>query len=201
MPVEADAVPNPSLRAAPRWSTQESGTMPQSPPHKPRTSTQRAVVALALVFSAATGCDRHRARATADAGPAHELTVSVPAALRIARGLDTLSVELDPDLLANKAVRVERGRSIGVAYTARVHERGRTRIESTRHGYVPGRGFDVGTLVWRTDKDGLPRAGRKYQVEMQLLLFETDVKPGPHWNPHAGHFHVLLEKTLSQAEE
>jgi hypothetical protein len=160
-----------------------------------------ALLAPGGLVALGAGCDRHKAPSAADAEPGRAEIVQVPAALRIARGLDTLSVEIDPDLLADKTVRVEPGRSIGVAYTARVHERGRPRLESTRRGYVPGRGFDLGTLVWRTGKDGLPRAGEKYQVEMQLVLFETDVRPGPDWNPHAGHFRVLLEKALSQAEE
>ncbi len=159
------------------------------------------VTATALAFACSlTGCDRHHAAST-DAATERAETVQVPAALRIARGLDTLSVELDPDLLAKTTVHVAPGRTVGVAYTARVFERGKTRLESERHGYVPGQGFNLGTLVWRTGKDSLPQSGRKYLVEMKLMLFETDVKPGPHWNPRAGRFHVLLEKTLRQAEE
>lgn len=164
--------------------------------------SQRSITcALALALACAAGCDRHRAAPMGDAEAGRTMVVQVPAALRIARGLDTLSVELDPDLLAKTTVHVDPGRTVGVAYTTRVYERGKKRLQSERHGYVSGRGFDLGTSIWHTATDGLPQRGKKYRVEMELVLFETDVKPGPHWNPHAGHFHVLLERTLRQAEE
>ena len=163
-------------------------------------SSRTLVTALALACSLAA-CDRHHAASTRDGAAGRAEVVDVPAALRIARGLDTLSVELDPDALAKSTVHVEPGRTLGVAYTTRIFEQGRTKLQSERHGYVSGRGFDLGTSVWHTAADGLPQPGQKYLVEMKLVLFETDVKPGPHWNPHAGRFHVLLERTLRQAEE
>ena len=155
-----------------------------------------AFALLALV----TACDRHRA-AGMDAAAAREVVVRVPAALRIARGLDTLSVELDPDARAEMTVKVTPPSTLGVAYTTRVFEAGGTRVVSERHGDVPGPGFDLGTLVWRSDQDGLPQPGRKYVVEMRLVLFETEVAPGPRWNPHKGRFRSLLTRTLRQAEE
>lgn len=159
------------------------------------------LLVLALACCAAAGCDRHAAPALVDAGTSRAVEVRVPGALRVARGLDTLSVELDPEMLVKKSVRAQRKRTVGVAYTARVFERGQTKVQSERRGYVAGRGFDVGVLVWRSDRDLIPRSGKKYLVELHLVLFETDVPPGAHWSPRAGHFHVLLEKTLRQAEE
>lgn len=151
-----------------------------------------------LVVACVAACDRP---SPSRDPTARRVAVDVPAALRIARGLDTLSVELDPDLRADKTVQVAAKRTVGVAYTARVFERGRRHLVSQRRGYVAGRGFDLGKLVWRTDRDGLPRRDHKYLVEMHLVLFETDVPPSPGWHPRAGHFHALLTRTLRQAEE
>lgn len=161
-----------------------------------RASLCGAALALALC---STTCHRHPAPTARDGG--RQLVVQVPAALRIARGLDTLSVQLDPDMLAKRTVRIEPHWSVGVAYTTRVFVRGTKRMVSERHGYVPLRDFDLGRSVWRTGKDGIPQRQSKYLVEMKLVLFETDVPPGPHWNPHAGHFRPLLSRTLQQAEE
>ena len=157
-----------------------------------------ALAGLVVLLALGAGCRR---ASKAEGATGRELSVQVPAALQVARGLDTLSVQLDPDLLARRTVRVEPGWTVGLSYRARVFEQGQTRVESERHGDLPGRGFKLGTLQWRTGRDGLPRPGNKYLVEMKLVLFETDVPPGPHWNPHSGHFKPLFSRTLRQAEE
>ena len=59
----------------------------------------------------------------------------------------------------------------------------------------------MGRSIWSSRDDGLPQVDEKYEAEMKLTLFETDVPPGHEWDPHAGQFKVLLTRTLRQAEE
>jgi hypothetical protein len=70
-----------------------------------------------------------------------------------------------------------------------------------RRGVGSSADFDVGSNTWNTERDGVPESGTKYVIEMQLVLFETDVAPAPTWDPHAGSFKPLWTQTLRQAEE
>ncbi|MEO8878417.1 MAG: hypothetical protein ABI461_22695, partial [Polyangiaceae bacterium] len=78
---------------------------------------------------------------------------------------------------------------------------GVARAASERHGMTSGPDIDVGTSTWSLMQDDIPELDRRYVVEMTLVLFETDVARGHHWDPHAGHFKPLLTRTIRQAEE
>lgn len=126
----------------------------------------------------------------------------VPNALRVARALDSLSVEIDPTAGAETTVRADPGMVLGVESEIRVFGRGRPGGAGPgRHGYASGATFDVGRSIWSTREDGIPQVDEKYEAEMKLVLFETDVPPGHEWDPRAGQFKVLLTRTLRQAEE
>ncbi len=137
-----------------------------------------------------------------DATASGAIAVRVPGALRLARGLDTLSVEIDPAAGADTTVRADPGMVLGVESETRVFPRdGHGTAGAPRRGYTSGTSFDVGQSVWNTRQDGIPQAGTRYAAEMKLVLFETDVPAGHRWEPRAGHFRVLLTRTLRQAEE
>ncbi|MEO7111862.1 MAG: hypothetical protein ABI183_15575 [Polyangiaceae bacterium] len=121
--------------------------------------------------------------------------------MRIARGLDTLSVEIDPASRADTEIAVDPGMVLGVESSTKVLVPGRAQADHERHGFTSGPDIDVGTSTWRTMQDGIPQPDRRYIVEMTLVLFETDVAPDRHWDPHAGHFKALLTRTIRQAEE
>jgi len=156
----------------------------------------RGVLVLALSFA----CRSNASSPAVDATAPHEVTVRVPGALRLARSLDTLSVEIDPSAGAETTVRADPGMVLGVESETRVFGRGHPG-GSGRHGYASGAAFDVGRSIWSSRDDGLPQVDEKYEAEMKLTLFETDVPPGHEWDPHAGQFKVLLTRTLRQAEE
>lgn len=157
----------------------------------------------ALLVGLAAACHRTARRSDVDAAPARSVVVHVPSALRIARGLDILSVEIDPASCADTDVRVEPGMVVGVESSTVVLAPGGAApaAHGERHGLAPGPAFQVGTSTWTLGQDDIPRADRRYVVEMTLTLFETDVAPGPHWEPHAGHFEALLTRTIRQSEE
>ena len=129
------------------------------------------------------------------------IKVRVPAALGIARALDTLSVSVDPSSLADTTVRVDGGMIVGVESETVVFPVGQPRPASGRHGFRSGADFTLGVDTWSASTDGIPVPGTKYVAEMRLVLFETDVPPQPRWNPHAGRFEALWTRTLKQAEE
>jgi hypothetical protein len=129
------------------------------------------------------------------------MNVRVPAALSIARALDTLSLSIDRSSLADTTVTVDPGMIVGVESETVVFPVGQPRPASGRHGFQSGADFTLGVDTWSASTDGLPVPGTKYVAEMRLVLFETDVPPQHEWDPHAGRFEALWTRTLQQAEE
>ena len=138
---------------------------------------------------------------TADASNSVELPVHVPAALAVARAIDTLSVAVDPAALGSTQVTAHAGMLIGIETDVSVFPQGRAQSVLERRATVPGADFTVCTDAFDTKRDGVPVPGTKYVVEMQLTLFETDVPSTRKWDPHAGAFKTLWTRTLRQAEE
>jgi hypothetical protein len=127
--------------------------------------------------------------------------VRVPAGLRVARALDSLSVSIDPASLALTQVAPDDGMIIGVETDVAVFPEGQPRPGSGRRSLTSGADFEIGASTWNANQDGIPLRGIKYVAEMQLVLFETDVPPAHRWDPHAGKYVVLWTRTLRQAEE
>lgn len=164
---------------------------------------QRLVFAALLTLSSA--CDTRRAPSASstevDTPGASAHTVRVPAALSLSRGLDTLSVSIDPASLADTVVTVDPGMLLGVESETVVFPLGQQPPAAGRRGYASGASFSLGTGTWSTHADGIPVPGTRYVAEMRLVLFETDVPAQHEWTPHAGRFKALWARTLRQAEE
>jgi len=160
----------------------------------------RAFVAALLLLP---GCSRQAASTSppADASGLVEISVRVPAALSVARAIDTLSVAVDPASLGLMQVTVHPGTVVGVEADVLVLPRGQVRAVLEQRRVGVGADFGVGSRTWSTERDGVPAPDTKYVVEIRFLLFETDVPPGPEWNPHAGKLETLWTQTLRQAEE
>jgi hypothetical protein len=137
-----------------------------------------------------------------DASTTRAISVRVPSALRIARAIDSLSVEIDSASLASTDITIDDGMVLGVESDVSVFAQGEAHPTSPqRQGLSSSTTFDLGTSIWNEKQDGLPSPGKKYVAEMHLVLFETDVPTGHHWDPHAGNFKALWSRTLLQAEE
>jgi hypothetical protein len=153
------------------------------------------------------GCERRGTTASTTGDGVSEpvgslqVSVRVPAALTVARALDTLTVAVDPASLAATVVAADPGMVLGVETDVVVFAQGEKPPPSMRHGLTSGTGFDVGRDTWSTAQDGIPLSGVKYVAEMEVVLFETDVPAGPMWDPHAGKYRALWRRTLRQAEE
>jgi hypothetical protein len=127
--------------------------------------------------------------------------VRVPAALSLSRGLDTLSVSIDPASLADTEVTVDPGMLLGVESDTVIFPVGQEPTAAGRRGYASGTRFSLGTNTWSTRGDGIPVPGTRYVAEMRLVLFETDVPSQHEWDPHSGRYKALWTRTLRQAEE
>jgi hypothetical protein len=136
-----------------------------------------------------------------------EIQVRVPAGLRIARSLDTLVVTLDPATLATTTVVVDAGMFAGIEAVASVRPLRRAPAAlrpdraPVRRAITPGTSFEAAAATWTTTPDGIPVPGARHAVTMELALFETDVPPGPAWDPHSPRYRLLWSRTLEQAEE
>ncbi|MDP9150353.1 MAG: hypothetical protein M3O36_10490 [Myxococcota bacterium] len=163
----------------------------------------RFSAALVAALASVCGCARDRpvTLGPREASTAALRAVRVPGALMVARALDTLTVAIDPSSLAVAQVPSEDGSFLGVEADVVVFERGEAHPVAERHTLLPGPAFDVGTYAWNTSPDGVPLRDKKYVVEMNLILFETDVPPGRDWAPHAGKCRTLWSQTVRQAEE
>jgi hypothetical protein len=133
--------------------------------------------------------------------------VRTPAALTISRGLDTLSVGLDPASLAVTQVTSDKGMRIGAEADAVAFDNSNGAppperdARHSRHFVIPGVDLSGLTATWSSQEDGIPAPGTRYAVEVTLVLFETDVAPATAWAPHAGFYKALWTRILRQAEE
>jgi hypothetical protein len=161
---------------------------------------QRIVFAGIITLTACTRPAPNATRGDDASGPRAQ-AVRVPAALSLSRGLDTLSVSIDPASLADTEVTVDPGMLLGVESDTMVFPVGQQPPEAGRRGYTSGTDFSLGTSTWSTRTDGIPVPGKRYVAEMRLVLFETDVPSQHEWDPHSGRYKALWTRTLRQAEE
>ncbi len=148
------------------------------------------------------GCDRRSpSTSLAREGSDSQLSVRVPAALRIARAIDALSISIDPASLADTTVQAHRGMFVGVEAQFLVFPVGEARPAAGRRRLQSSADFGAVTATWDTKPDGVPVSGTKYVAEMRVVLFETDAAPNREWDPHSGHYKSLWTRTLRQTEE
>lgn len=159
------------------------------------------IVVAAISTLGACGRQPPTATSQGDASAVREQSVRVPAALSLSRGLDTLSVSIDPASLADTSVTVDPGMLLGIESDTFVFPVGKEPPAAGRKGCVSGTSFSLGTSTWSTRSDGVPLPGTRYVAEMRLVLFETDVPPQQSWDPHSGRYTALWTRTLRQAEE
>jgi hypothetical protein len=55
--------------------------------------------------------------------------------------------------------------------------------------------------ILNAKQDGIPVPEKKYVVEMDLAIFETDIPPQHGWTGHSKNFRTLWTRTLRQTVE
>jgi hypothetical protein len=157
----------------------------------------------ALSLLAATACEQRGPSGTrVDPASAGQRSMRVPAGLRLARSLDSLTVSFDPAAMATTTLSVDPGLVVGLETTSRVFPLGGTRPSQpggTARSSPPS--FDGNVAVYDTKTDGLPVPGTRYVAEVTVVLFETDVAPQREGSPRSDRYKVLWTRTLRQAEE
>jgi hypothetical protein len=165
----------------------------------PRLGLARAAAAAALLASA---CSRGAPSPPSSSEPtsAHEISVRVPGALRIARSLEALTVDFDPAARASVVLAVDAGMVLGTEVHTVVYPIGGAPPANGAELLSSGVAFDD-TLVTRNAADGIPAPGKRYAAQADVTVFETDVPPGHMWTPRSGKYKVLWTRTLHQKEE
>jgi hypothetical protein len=123
----------------------------------------------------------------------------VPAALSIARSLDTLTVSFDPATMGTIALSPSPGLTVGYEVAVFLYPMGSARPAEPR-GVTLGDGLiPHGRSTWTAARDGIPAPGTRYSVDMNVTIFETDVPERA--DPHSDRYRVLWTRSLHQSEE
>jgi hypothetical protein len=155
----------------------------------------------AFAFAVFSGCTRSAPESREHPTSEGTVQIRVPAALRLERSLTNLTVGFDSAARAPVVVALDSGMILGVETMTFVFTASGTRPAAGRRGLSSGADFDGATSTWSIGTDGIPRPGSRYVAEVEVTVFETDVTPGHHWEPHAGRYKALWTRTLRQAEE
>jgi hypothetical protein len=63
-----------------------------------------------------------------------------------------------------------------------------------------GGSANIGTSFLNRSQGGIPQPGQKYVIEVEFVIFETDI-PGQHlWSPKSGKYRELWSKTIKSEE-
>ena len=151
---------------------------------------------------------------TPDADPStrHPVEVSIPARLNVQRTPGSLAVSYDLGSLRYVKITVGKKMTIGIKDELRVYVEGderpsayRTASESSMNEKEPAVPLWGANLLKSTDTltsvhDGIPTARRRYIVEHDITVFETDIPAQHMWNPGGSRiYRVLWEERLKSA--
>lgn len=137
--------------------------------------------------------------ATADPSIRTEREFRLPSGLEVKRTAEQMSLTLDGVIPVK--VKVGKDMVTGLKQEMRVYREGKIVLSgysSLQSGPATDPGLDL-VLNRRIDK--IPQAGEKYEVEIVLTLFETDIPAQHLWTPENGKYKVLWTKSLKQKAE
>jgi hypothetical protein len=130
------------------------------------------------------------------------LSVHVPSRLKIVRTTDELYVVIDRDSLESTNLTADTNMVTGVEYKIYAYPEGETRPANPGQYGIGGIDFNLGNPIWSTHGRPPLKLGKRYLVELELSLFETDLPPQHMWDPHEGKAYKLLwQRTLKQTVE
>jgi hypothetical protein len=129
----------------------------------------------------------------------HQISIRVPTKLKIERTTDTLSVAIDKNSFESTNLMVGTNMVTGFRAECYVFPIGESR-PTNRSRMVQGGVLDFNsfTCVCQPKLDGIPLAGKKYIVEIDLAIFETDIPSQHMWMPESKKYKVIWQRTLKQ---
>jgi hypothetical protein len=166
----------------------------------------------------------------ADPSIRHAFRVEVPTAVLVKRIKGVLAIQGDPSSLEFTNLMVGSKMTMGMWCDVYVYAAGESRPTNYCHGVEGalepdiwtgnGANFNTQGYYWRPDGNGIAVQsdleipwcrtheggvvpGKKYAVEMDLTIFETDyLESSPHWNPQSSKYYkILWQRTLKKTVE
>jgi hypothetical protein len=148
---------------------------------------------------------------TPDADPAtrHRVEVSMPTRLIVQRTSSRLSVSYDLASLRKVKITVGKKMTLGMKDEVRVYPKGDLRPQygsfsecslNEKQPRIPLSDPDLlkSTETVASVPNGILAAGKRYMIEHDLILFETDVPAQHRWSPeNSRNYRVLWEKKLN----
>jgi len=150
---------------------------------------------------------------TPDADPStrHQVEVSIPTRLSVQRAAGRFSISYDLASLRNVKITVGSKMTIGMKDELRVYIKGDarpSRYRSVLEGSMsetapravplPDANLLKSTETLTSAQDGIPAAGKRYIIEHDIILFETDVPAQHMWSPESSrNYRLLWEKKLN----
>jgi hypothetical protein len=122
--------------------------------------------------------------------------VKVPTKLLLARTTNTLSVAIDRSSFEPTNIMVGEKMVTGVRSEVFVYPEGSAKpSQAGSFGLTSALDFNLGTSYLNA-KEGIPVPGKKYLVELDLSIFETDIPSQHMWSPQSKNYRVLWKRTL-----
>jgi hypothetical protein len=148
---------------------------------------------------------------TADADPSirHVVVVPMPTRLSVERKSDRLSVGFDLASARKVKITVGMKMSVGVKYEMRVYAKGDARPRNAAGlGYASIRepvtasepDFLNGSALLNSADGGIPAPGKRYVIEENVSIFETDIPAQHMWSPEGGRYRVIWAEKLRTAK-
>lgn len=134
-----------------------------------------------------------------DGSARHRVVVSMPGRLRVQRTSSGLSVSYDLASLRKVKITVGEKMILGVRGEIRVYPKGEARPAQFQRLFEGSVDEKDGNLnLWRSAENfEIPGEGKRYVVEHDLILFETDVPAQHMWSPGSRkNYRVLWEEKL-----
>ena len=139
--------------------------------------------------------------ADADPSISHPISVRVPTKLKSERTPEMLSVEIDTNSFESTNLMVGTNMVTGSDNCLYVYPIDAPRPSQAKVESISGIDCLIGGVFHETDLDGIPVPGKKYVVEADLIIFETDIPPQHMWEPYGKNYKVLWRRTLTQTVE
>ena len=147
----------------------------------------------------------------ADPGTRHRVEVSMPTRLHVQRTASRFSVSYDLASLRRVTITVGKKMTIGVKDELRVYPQGDARpsqssslFEGTmneKESAIPllsNPNLLTSTETLTSLQNGIPAEGKRYIVEHEIIVFETDVPAQHMWRPgDSRNYKILWEKKLN----
>jgi hypothetical protein len=145
--------------------------------------------------------------APADVAPSvrREVVVPMPTRLSVERKPDRLSVGFDLAAPRKVKIVVHKNMSIGVKYEMRVYAKGAARPQnpggvgyaSIKEPVTPSEPVFLNGKAFLNSADGgIPAPGKRYVIEEDVSIFETDIPAQHMWRPESGSYRVIWVEKL-----